>query len=397
MDADITPVVVICPDATLLTALQAGFSRGQNPMRLLVLREYPRLDQAVGLVRSKGPRAVLISLSLPEPALDLIERLHAIYPDLPLIAVHGANSGELILAAVRSGASRYVGPPFDPGEIRQAMQAAPAAGAGPKGRMVAVMPAVGGAGASTTALHLAAAISQAGAKALLMDFDLPCGALEFQLHFRPDFTLADALERTADLDELWAKLATRWKKLSVLPAPRGWQAGPEIWARTPAVLASARRSFGWVVADLPPALFPYHGEVLAQADEVLLVCTPEPVSIHLARRKLEELSLNGINVRLVVNRLEGRFSWSRQEVEELVGRRVSFTLRNDYAAVRQACMDGGLVDEKQELGRQLRSMARTLIGIREPAETPAQAKGWSGLLERKFPLVEECLSASPGT
>lgn len=395
MDADNNPVVVICPDAALLAALQAGFSRGQKPMRLLVLREYPRLDQAVGLLRSKGPRAVLISLSRPEPALDLIERLHVIYPDLPLVAVHGANSGDLILAAVRSGASRYVGPPFDPGEIREAMQSAPTVGAVPKGRMLAVLPAIGGAGASTIALHVAAAISQAGEAALLMDFDLPCGALEFRLQFRPDFTLADALERTADLDELWAKMTTRWKKLRVLPAPRDWQAGPEIWGRTPAVLASARRSFGWVVADMPPGPFPSYGEVLAQADQVLLVCTPEPVSLHLARRRVEELSLNGINVQLVVNRLGGKFSWSRQEVEGMVGRRVNFALRNDYAGVRQACLQGGLVDEKQELGRELRSLARTLIGVPGPAETPAKARAWSGLLERKFPL-EECLSASPG-
>ena len=52
-------------------------------------------------------------------------------------------------------------------------------------------------------------------------------------------------------------------------------------------------------------------------------------------------------------------------------------------------MEGALVDEKKQLGRQLRSLASAVMKVREPEEAPARAKVWPWLQGRKFSWLEQ--------
>ncbi len=322
----------------------------------------------------------------------MLESLRASHPGLPLIATHLENQTNLITAALRSGASAYVGPPFEAAALRAALDQAPEGSAGRKAHLIAVVPAVGGSGASTTALHLAAALSRLiSSRVLLLDLDVPCSTLQFRLQLRPTFTLADAVQRVAFLDELWSQVTTRCMGVEILPAPLLLQGVHLDSRRTLSVVRSSARVYDSVVVDLPPVLDHPSLDVALQADDVLLVCTPEPESLHLARRRMDELRQAGLSekaLRLILNRVDGPGALSQSEVEAALQAPVTWTLTNDYAALRRASLNASLVEGGHALARQFRSIARDLLGIGPEDEGPEDGTRrrslWSALSSRRW-------------
>jgi pilus assembly protein CpaE len=248
-----------------------------------------------------------------------------------------------------------------------------------KGRMISFLPAGGGSGASTVSTHVAAAIARlTSTRALLLDWDLHCGTTAFRLRLKPEFTLGDALERASALDEFWKKLVCPWKGIDLLPPAPPVGLTAEDFGRLPAVLASARRNYEWIVCDMPAAVFSGFEPALLESDAVYLVCTPDIVSLHLARRRFEELCRLGISqetVQLVVNR-EVSNTYRPEEIRKLVGIPVARTLPNDYRSVNSAWVEGRLVPEGSDLGRPLQKFAQDLVGKSDRTERREPSRGW---------------------
>ncbi len=395
-------ILVISPQSDLIASLQKALSRVKTLGRAVILRQYPSPGQLVKLLHAKRPRVIVVGLSEPNQALELIEGLRAGYPEIPVAASHVVNSPNLILAAVRAGASEYLGPPFDMQHLEQIALAAAEADTKtrPQGRLIAFLPVQGGCGASTIALHVAAALSrESGKRTLLLDFDSHSGTVDFRLRLKPQFTLADALQRTGCLDNLWGQLACHWKGLDVLPAaPLEPLTRAEHYGRTSAVLVSARRVYEWVVSDLPPAIYTSCLDLLAKAEAVYVVCTPELVSLHLARRKARELRsiglADGTALRLVVNRVGSRHSLNPREMEQTVDIPLAWAFPNDYAAVSSAAMKARLVPEGSLLGQQYAGFVRHLTGIPAPGP-PSRSPGWKKLLSQIGTMFPSCSPLKP--
>jgi Flp pilus assembly CpaE family ATPase len=134
----------------------------------------------------------------------------------------------------------------------------------------------------------------------------------------------------------------------------------EMLARIPAVLESARRAHSYVIADLPDPLFSSSRAILNASDRVYLVCTPEITSLHLARRKAQQLRDAGVSndrLGLLVNRVGAWGSFQPSEVQRVVGVPVVWTLDNDYASLHDATLAGGLVAESSGLSKQFHEFA----------------------------------------
>jgi Flp pilus assembly CpaE family ATPase len=257
------------------------------------------------------------------------------------------------------------------------------------------MPAQGGNGASTVAVHVADAIrcelaqrvKQNGNPAprpLLVDFDFHAGTLPFRLHLKPQFTLLDAVKRAEVIDELWDKVATDWKGTAVLaPPPPGTRLGRKAIEHLPALFASATRIFPYVLVDLPTALYSSCRDLLISCDAVYLVSTPEVMALHLARRRVVELQALGLlaeNIRLVLNRVGARRAVKSEDAAEVVGIPVIAQIENNYNAFSDACTAGDLVRPDSRPGRQLEALARSIMGDREPAAKQAAQKAWRSYL-----------------
>ncbi len=411
-------LLLIEPRDELINALWEARS-GSECRKAILLPQHPGLEQFRHWMDTQPSPTVIIGLSEPEAALRLVRELHAAYQEI-VIAAADADSPDMILSGIRAGACECLGRVSpaemigllqgarrldlnalvevrDRGQLERALAAGAdligvrfhnqngeslpprktqAAGVGPKGRLIAFLPVQGGSGASTVATHVAAAISQAAEKAaLLVDWDFHSGTLDFRLRLEPRYTLADAFERTDCLHEMWNRLTCRWKGADVLLPPRNHVFSPGDLSRSGALFTAARNAYDWVVVDLPPAAFSSCQDVLAQAETIYLVCTSEAASLHLAQRKAQDLQNCGIApdaVRLVLNRV-GRApgSLSARDVAKIVRIPIACELPNDYSAANRASLQAELVSTHAELGRGLRTFARSITGVSSPLKKSA--------------------------
>ncbi len=95
-------------------------------------------EEGLRLVHSYDPGLIMLDHQLPDrDSFELLEKLQALCPDVPVIFTATDRSARTILRAFRLGASDFVAKPFDPEEIMAAIQRTlpalrpPSTGSGP--------------------------------------------------------------------------------------------------------------------------------------------------------------------------------------------------------------------------------------------------------------------------
>ena len=365
-------VIIVSPDETLSRGLREALRQARVESEPAILSEYPsRLELRNFVSSQKQPTAaVIVDVGDPGRALELIREVRESFPTAVPIAADITSRADSILGAMRAGAAEYLSPPFDPDQLRQIFRerAKKESAKRPKGRVVCFMPAQGGNGASTVALHVADAVSrEINKKVLLIDFDFHSGTIAFRLRLKPEFTFADAVTRTEIIDELWPQVVCSWNGLDVLASPSSSREVPvDSLTQLGDVFDSASHLYPCVVIDLPNALLTSCQEVLRFADMVYLVSTAEVMSLHLARRRINQLmQLNtpSEKIKLVVNRVNSKRGLETSDIAKVVGVPVEWTISNDYAGVNEAYLKGGLVPQNSGLGKELSEFACHMMGI----------------------------------
>ena len=387
-------VILISPDPELAARLSEALSADGTNAEATLVDRYPTPSQLSALVDSdpKPVTAFIVGLTEQDTALALIRELRASYRESLAVAASASSSAETILAAMRAGASEFLVPPFDVSHLRNTLKIQQGTVASTRtvvnGRLMCVLPAQGGNGASTLAVHLASAIARmTQKKVLLIDYDFHCGTVAFRLRLKPDHSFADAVARIDDIDELWERLTSRSGNVDILSAPPpGTLLSGDAMRNISAIFSSARRTYPFVLVDFPSALHTSCRDVLSLADSVYLISTPEVVSLHLARRRVSELMDLGVSnkaIHLILNRVGSKKTLNADDVAEVVGIPVFSTLPNDYGVVSDASLKGGLVPDDSRLGRQIGALAARVSGTDQISESKAKVdKGgkWKGFL-----------------
>jgi pilus assembly protein CpaE len=381
-----TEVLIIWPQTGEAAKLHDAILRSDLGIHPRLLTAYPdRAQLAALLAGSDIVKAVVVGMTFHDRALQVLRDLNADANQVLTVAAHTSESADVLRAVMRAGASDFLAPPFSVPDIRRCLEPIAArSDERPEGTLIAMMPAQGADGASTIALHVAHELSESlGRAPLLVDCDVQCGVAAFRLGQQPKYTLADALAHVDRLDELLPKIVVRWRGFDLVVAPDtplGLMG--DHMDRLPRALAVARRHYPVVIADLPPGLFTSGLSVLLDADEIHLVCTPEITSLHLGRRRLNELVEYGVGkdrLRVLLNRSDSRNPISPKDIERVIGAPIYQELANDYQAVTAAAVEGGLVAEESGFGRSLRQLATRISGI-TPAEARRHSGGWKRIL-----------------
>ena len=351
------PVLIISPDKKLNLALAGIVEQGGQLNRPVFLEHYPTFAQ-LGAFLSDYPNAHagIIGFAEPDKARKAIEILRVLQPDILAFGAHLEPAPSLSAAALRAGAVDFLTPPWKPGKLLGRLEGMefPSPG-GSEGALIACMPAQGGDGASTVALHIAthlAAIVQAederSSGVLLADFDFHAGTTAFRLRLKPARTIADALTATADLDASWPRYLTSWRNLHILPAPLlDSPIDPSDAYFVPELFLAAKRRFRVSVLDLPPALYAACRDAVMLAERVIVVCSADKISLHLAERRLYDLFQLGLapeQIKLIINRADSDGPLRREQRPNFEGVEVIATLPNDYHRVNEAYLAGELVD-----------------------------------------------------
>ena len=100
------PTILVVDDDALHRELAA---RCLRPLRDLKILQAQDGTQALEMIASQAPELVLTDLRMPGiDGLELVERVHAQYPFLPIILMSSYGSEQIVLRALAAGAASYV-------------------------------------------------------------------------------------------------------------------------------------------------------------------------------------------------------------------------------------------------------------------------------------------------
>lgn len=240
---------------------------------------------AADCVRTFGvlppPRILLVDLSSSADAIvDMAALKNLVGANTAVIAIGSVNDVSLFRGLIGAGAADYLVKPLAAeallGSIEHAkLPPAPEPVEVHEGRLMFVIGARGGVGASTVALNSAWVMAhELEQRVALVDLDLQFGTLALGLDLEPGSGLREALERPDRVDELFIEraLARQSERLFVL--------GSEDPLDKPAVfptqglvhlLEDLVGRFDRIVVDLPRALTVQCADVLSSAHDIILV------------------------------------------------------------------------------------------------------------------------------
>ncbi len=211
-----------------------------------------------------------------------------------VIVMGRVNDVTLYRELTRRGVSEYLITPVGPLDVVRAISTLfSAPDAKPVGRIVAVVGAKGGVGASTVAHNIAWAIGRDLAlDSVVADLDLPFGTDGLDYNQDPPQGIADAAfspDRvdTAFVDRLLSKCTDH---LSLLAAPatleRVYDFGADAFD---SILDSLRASIPCVVLDVPHQWLGWTRRLLISADDILVVAGPDLANLRNAKNLVDLL------------------------------------------------------------------------------------------------------------
>jgi pilus assembly protein CpaE len=244
------------------------------------------------------------------------------------------------------------------------------------GRSIAFVGARGGAGASTVAHNTAYAVAErVSAETVIVDFDLPFGTAGLDFNQDPLSGVADALSQPERLDPvLLDRLMVKCtERLSLFASPatldQDWDISPEAFEE---VAQRIRTTAPYVVLDLPHQWNAWMRRMMIQADEVVVVATPDLASLRNAKNMLDlvrQARPNDAPPRLVVNQVgvPGRPEIPLKEFSQALGCVPALVLPFEPKLYGQAANNGQMILEtaaKSKAAEGFQHLAR-LVSKRE--------------------------------
>lgn len=202
-----------------------------------------------------------------------------------LVVVGRHNDIILYRELVRRGVSDYLVAPLSPVDLVRAISGLFAEpGTEPLGRVLAVIGAKGGVGASTVAHNVAFAVAKdLRLNAVVADMDLPFGTAGLDFNQDPPVGIADAVfspDRVdaAFIDRLLSKCTDH---LSLLASPatldREYDFSPDAFDP---ILDALRGTVPYIVLDVPHLWTAWSKRALLGADDVLFVVAPDLANLR---------------------------------------------------------------------------------------------------------------------
>jgi pilus assembly protein CpaE len=376
--------VIVCPDIGLAKQLEAAVSVASEVSVARVIDRYPPAVDLARALRAHAPEVVFLSFEVPEKAVELVKFIEAEGEGVQIVAIHSACDAKILRETMRAGVREFLAVPFEQATVLEALRnVRDLLERRPvrhhlTNQVFAFLPAKAGVGTSTLALNVSAAMSRrADGRVLLSDFDLSSGMLRFMLKLQNEYCVLDAMEHCTHIDEnLWPQLVTTFDAMDVLHAGR---INPNLRIEQGQIrnlTAFMRRNYSAICFDLSGNLERYSLEIMEESKRVLLVCTPEIPSLHLAREKLTFLRQVELDARvaIVLNRCHKKPLFTKEQVEDVLGMPVLRMFGNDYFGVNRAVTSGKWLDPNSELGKEFDLFAAELLDKKAPAGPPPKKR-----------------------
>jgi pilus assembly protein CpaE len=309
------------------------------------------LESFERLRKKEDSSALLIDLS-PDPS-QILEEIESLPALPPLIFMAGPqHESTVILRAMRLGAREFFSDMPDAEEVEAAFRAAvrhaPADSESTDNtRVIGVIGAKGGVGATTVACQLGFALQAMGKRAAIVDLNLPLGDVALHCDVAPVHTLANMTTDSASADATYvAKLLEEHDSgLHVMASPHRIEEAELVTTdHVGTVLHLLRDRFDWIVLDVSRAWNEVSIRALDLSDLIVAVSVTDlPALRHLKQHLalMERLGHERESVRLIANRCSKQHdSLDKKDFVKFIGRDVDFEISNDFSTVA-AAIDAG--------------------------------------------------------
>ena len=260
-----------------------------------------------------APTPNVVVLEAPPSRDALLEQLEQLaqYCDAGTKVVILGKLNDIVLyrQLIARGVSEYLVTPFGVVDFVQAMsQLFSVQGAKPLGRVIAVVGAKGGVGASTVAHNLAWSLASVTEMAtIIADFDLAFGTAGLDYNQDPPQGVAEAVFAPERVDAVLVDrlLSKCGDHLSLLAAPATLDRVLDFGeASFDSLVDAMRASTPWVVIDVPHQWSGWARRMLVFADEVVVIASPDLANLRNAKNLIDNVKsarLNDAPPRLVLN------------------------------------------------------------------------------------------------
>ncbi len=376
--------LVICPDQELSARLEEALAATGHVSVARVMDRYPGAVELVRSLRVQGAEILFLSFDSVAEALDTVKALEGEASSVQVIAIHRQMDPEVLRESMRSGVREFLVDPFDHHAVKESLVHIKAllerrpASFESTNDIFSFLPSKAGAGASTLALNVSAALARKpGTSVLLSDFDLNSGMMRFMMKLSNTYSVTDAIENSSRMDDqLWPQLVSKFEQLEVLnagPVNPSYRIEP---GQIRNLVAFIRRNYKVVCFDLSGNLERYSIELMQESKRVFMVCTPEVSSLHLAREKLQFLKKIDLHsqVSILLNRVPKKPLFTKSQVEDILGAPVATIFPNDYHGVNSALTKGTVVTLASELGRAIAHFGDSLVEEKNPERANGKRK-----------------------
>jgi pilus assembly protein CpaE len=275
--------------------------------------------------------------------LDVLDKLPT--PRPRLIVIGPKEHSGTILRAMRMGVRDYFDSAPSEDDLRSAILRI-AAELSPRSatekprthpaRVVAVMGAKGGVGATVVACQLAASLRARGSRVALVDLNLPLGDAALYFDVQPAYTIANIARESDRLDATYLRtlLSGKPNGVQILASPvHAEEAELVRGAHVERALNLLRGEFDWVVLDVSRTWSEPTVRALDLADMILLVTLMDVPTLHHTRKHidlLERLGHGGARIRLIANRHSSVDAVTDKDVADFLERKPDFRIPNDF-------------------------------------------------------------------
>lgn len=284
---------------------------------------------------------VVLSHDLAE-GLEVLRRLRRLTTRY-LLAVGPAGDSQVILQALNCGADHYLNEEdIEAGLGAIISRFSRTDEVAVQGRVLAILGASGGCGASTLAANVATLFAKEQGKCALMDLKPGRGDLSSLLDLHPKYNLADVCLNAGRLDRAMFEkmLVIHQCGVHLLSSPPSFCDARIITAKgVTCAIMMARKLFSYVIVDVEDCFHDEQVAALKLASTILLVSRLDFTSLRNARKvmdHLRDLGMPPTAIRVVINRYGQSGELPVEEAEEALGEKLCCLIPDDTKTLNAA-------------------------------------------------------------
>lgn len=332
-------------------------------------------DTVVRQLQQMRPDIVLVDIAASDPDSGIAAVEILAKESVAIFAVGGLSQPQVIIRAMRAGACEFLDRDLASSTLLEAFARLHSSlqgnkSGGTRGKLITVMSAKGGCGATTVAVNVAVALQKQRSHVALVDL-APLGHASLHLNVRPQFGLVDALRNlhrmdASLLDGFMTELPGGLRLLAGLSVP----ASLEVETSDLVLLFDLLLDhYKYVVVDASNRMDKSSHTVCDLSELVLLVVQADVSSLWSAGRVRDFLGGDPANsrVQLLVNRYRKIAGFSDEDAQAATNCRIFWKIPNQFNAVGPAIDRGNPValQSNSEIARSFTELADALARLKQ--------------------------------